>query len=395
MLSESTSDPTAAKNSGLSSDVRRVLIVKSNLESFRVPFFSGLVKRLARQGVELRVAVSANRCTAYTEDWLLPIEGGEINVLGKKIFWQGIDESAKRSELIIVQQTARELSNYPLMWFRKKYGYKLALWGHGTEFQRTVTSPLAHFIKSRVFGKVDFWFAYTPGVAKLVEDRGYPHDRICTTYNSVDTASEVAFHKSVTEKDKQALRAELGMQPGAKLVCYCGSLYKAKRLDFLLDACKAIRTKGLDLHLAVIGGGSEGAYLESLRGDHQWLHLPGSLHGKQKALYLAASEYLLIPGVVGLAVVDAFAHECPLITTSIPGHGPEIEYLVNGVNGVIAENEIDDYVRCLERALTDEEFGSRLRQGCRGAAADITIENMIEHFATGVLAALRMPKLAE
>jgi L-malate glycosyltransferase len=39
---------------------------------------------------------------------------------------------------------------------------------------------------------------------------------------------------------------------------------------------------------------------------------------------------MLMPGLVGLAVLDAFADGIPRVTTVIEYHSPEIEYLVPG-----------------------------------------------------------------
>jgi glycosyltransferase involved in cell wall biosynthesis len=387
-----TSKMTSSSESGslaCSSRVRQVLIVKSALEQFRLSFYGGLEERLARARVQLRVAVPAERCRDCKASWLLPVEGGDLHLLGKTLSWQGVRGHARDAELIITQQGARELTNYLLLWSRRNYGYRLALWGHGTDFQRKITTPLAQFIKRRIFGGVDFWFAYTPAVARIVESQGFPRERICTVFNSVNTAAEIAFHDSVTEAAKVALRSELGMKPGAKLVSYCGSLYKAKRLDFLISACKSVRAAGMDLHLAVIGDGAERTLIERLGGTEQWIHFVGPAYGERKALILSSSECMTIPGVIGLVVVDAFAHECPLVTTCIPGHGPEIEYLVDGVNGI--KCEIDQYSQAIVRVLTDPQLQNKLRQGCREAAATITMENMIERFASGILTAMQMP----
>ena len=88
----------------------KVLIVKSNLEAFRVPFYCGLEKRLAQEGVELCVAVPRNRCGKHNYSWLLPVRGFELSLAGKSICWQGASSHARAAELVVVQQSARELT---------------------------------------------------------------------------------------------------------------------------------------------------------------------------------------------------------------------------------------------------------------------------------------------
>ena len=318
----------------------RVLIVKSNLEPFRVPFYARLQERLAGEGIELEVAVPQACCPPHRPSWLAPVWAASFSVAGKKVCWQAVSAQARQADLVIVQQVARELTNYTLLALRRCAGFKLALWGHGTEFQRTWTTPLARRVKARLFSGIDYWFAYTPGVAEIVAGTGYPRERICTVFNSLDTDSEQQFRQAVTADQTAALRRRLGMSAAARLICYCGSLYKAKRLDMLLAACQRLRASGVDLHVAILGEGAGRTFLQKLASGAPWLHLAGAIRGRGKAEWLSASQCMVIPGVVGLALVDAFVHECPLITSDIPGHGPEIEYLVDHVNGLKVSSDV-------------------------------------------------------
>jgi L-malate glycosyltransferase len=369
---------------------RSVLIVKSNLEPFRIPFFGGLYERLARESIQLRVAVPLNRGGKQSAPWLVPVRGGEIHLGGKTLSWQAVHELSKTADLVVVQQSARELTNYWLVALRRIYNYRIGLWGHGKEFQRVWSTPVTEFIKEKAFGNVDFWFAYTRGVAKLVEREGFPAERICAVCNSVDTRREIEFHRAITEAEIVDFRNRLGLSARAALVSYCGALYKAKRLDVLIDACMRVRRAGTDVHLAILGDGDERRALEEIGARKKWVHVLGAAHGTMKALCLASSECMAIPGVVGLALVDSFAHECPLITTSAVGHGPEIEYLVHGVNGIKTEQTVEDFARAMGDVLNNDDLRKKLKQGCREAAEAITIEAMVENFAQGVLRALAL-----
>jgi glycosyltransferase involved in cell wall biosynthesis len=370
----------------------RVLIVKSNLEAFRVPFFARLQERLGREGIELKVAVPQVCCPPRRPSWLAPVWTARLSLAGKKVCWQAVSSYARRADLVIVQQAARELTNYTLLAFRRRAGFKLALWGHGTEFQRSWTTPMARLLKSRLFSGVDFWFAYTARVAEIVAGTGYPRERICTVFKSLDTDGEQQLRQRVTGEQTAALRKRLGMSSAAHLICYCGSLYKAKRLDMLLEACQLLRASSVDLHVAILGVGAEKKSLEKLASRAPWLHLAGAIHEAEKAVWLGASQCMVIPGVVGLAVVDAFVHECPLITTDIPGHGPEIEYLTDHVNGLQVENEVSSLARAIRSLLEDPSLREHLRRGCKEAASRFTLTNMVRHFAEGVLTAVRLPR---
>jgi hypothetical protein len=98
----------------------------------------------------------------------------------------------------------------------------------------------------------------------------------------------------------------------------------------------------------------------------------------------------LMPFVVGLSVLDAFALEVPLVTTDAPGHGPEADYLVNDVNSVVVGEAGGPaaYAAATTALLRDADRLRDLRQGCSVAASRYTIEDMAARFAAGILAAL-------
>jgi glycosyltransferase involved in cell wall biosynthesis len=102
------------------------------------------------------------------------------------------------------------------------------------------------------------------------------------------------------------------------------------------------------------------------------------------------AKAFLMPGLVGLAVLDAFAYGTPMVTTDLPYHSPEIDYLEDGVNGVMVRDSEDPlaYARAVARVLTDDAYRAQLQAGGQAAMATYTIENMASRFAAGVVTAL-------
>ncbi len=123
---------------------------------------------------------------------------------------------------------------------------------------------------------------------------------------------------------------------------------------------------------------------------HPFVVYLGRLDGTSKALALAAADAMLMPGLVGLAVLDAFAAGLPVITTDVDYHSPEIEYLVHEENGLLLPAEIssDGYGRVVSEVLREETRHERLRTGSLKAAQRYTNEAMVDNFTVGVLAAL-------
>jgi len=91
-----------------------------------------------------------------------------------------------------------------------------------------------------------------------------------------------------------------------------------------------------------------------------------------------------MPGLVGLVIIDSFITQLPLFTTDNNIHSPEIAYLVNGVNGIMTANTLDDHVNAVAKVLTDDIYLRHLQKGCAVSEEKYTLDNMINHFATGI-----------
>jgi glycosyltransferase involved in cell wall biosynthesis len=167
-------------------------------------------------------------------------------------------------------------------------------------------------------------------------------------------------------------------------------MYAEKRLPFLLGACRRVRELVPDFELVLVGGGEAEGIARAAAHAETWVHVVGPKFEHEKIPFFLISRALLMPGLVGLVVLDSFALEVPLITTSVPGHGPEIEYLEDGVNSVIVTPADDPnrYAEAVARVVTDARYREGLQAGCRAARERYSAEDMAHRFARGVAAAL-------
>jgi glycosyltransferase involved in cell wall biosynthesis len=105
-------------------------------------------------------------------------------------------------------------------------------------------------------------------------------------------------------------------------------------------------------------------------------------------LYLKLGRVFLMPGGVGLAILDAFALQLPLVTTDCGTHGPEICYLQHGENGWMTEDDPVAYADAVAGLLRDRVRLERFRARCLADARRYSLENMTRHFAEGIRKAL-------
>jgi glycosyltransferase involved in cell wall biosynthesis len=97
------------------------------------------------------------------------------------------------------------------------------------------------------------------------------------------------------------------------------------------------------------------------------------------------ADVFLLPGAVGLAILDSFAAGLPLLTTELPDHGPEISYLSPGSNGLITAHDPQSYADATIDLLRSPQKLARLRSGAIASSSLHSIENMAENFRLGIL----------
>jgi glycosyltransferase involved in cell wall biosynthesis len=293
------------------------------------------------------------------------------------------------ADLVIVTQEAKLLVNYLLHAWREVGRIRMAYWGHGAGFRRNRLSWITEWGKQGLASRVDWWFAYTEKSARALSAAGVARSRITVVNNAIDTRSLVAARRAISDEDLETWRARLGVR-SENVGVFVGGMYKEKRLDFLLQSCRRIREAVGDFEVIFVGDGPEADRVRVEAGVEPWIHYLGPLFGEDKVGPLALGTVLLMPGLVGLAILDSFALEVPLVTTSVPYHSPEIDYLDDGVNGVVVPMSagVDGYAGAVASLLSEPGRLTRLREGCRVSAGEYSVEHMAERFAGGVLAAL-------
>jgi glycosyltransferase involved in cell wall biosynthesis len=289
-------------------------------------------------------------------------------------------------DLIVIGQENGNLNNYLFHALRWLGISRVAYFGHGKNFQATSGSSPAETFKRFWVRHVDWWFAYTEKSAKIVASAGFPRDRITVFENAVDTSLIVQSIAATAESEVHSLRHRL-VSGSEHVGIYIGGLYDLKRIGFLIEAAQAVRRRVPDFHLLVIGGGPDRVLVEAAAQQHNWIHALGPRFGAEKTLLASLGRVFLMPGLVGLGVLDSFAYGTPMVTTDAPYHSPEIDYLKDGVNGVIVQEaeDVDAYADAVAQILTDEVWRTHLQAGAVEALQTYTIEAMAQRFADGVM----------
>ena len=378
----------------------RVVIVYKSFPQYRRSFYAGLREECARRGIDLQLvhgqatAADLAKGDSISLPWATQVRNRFLRVGGRQLIWQPVWRLVRGADLVIVEQASKLLVNYVLQASYLLTGRPpFALWGHGRNFQHESASPAGERVKRFLSRHVRWWFAYNDTSAAVVRSLGMPSERVTSVQNAIDTRGLVAARSRVSDQSLAALRASLALR-GDNVGIYAGGMYEEKRLPFLLASCLLIRKEVPDFEMVFLGAGTHADLVRRAAEEHPWIKYLGPVFDEAKVPYFALAKTFLMPGLVGLAVLDAFALEVPLVTTAIDYHSPEVEYLIDGVNGMVVRDTDDprSYASAVVTLLRDASLRERLKAGCRVARQRYTVEEMITRFADGIVNALARPR---
>ena len=377
-----------------------VAIVYRFLPQWRVAFFCGLRDALASRNIRLRLYYGKNPSEPNGQikphrlkwgnevdlEWGTAIPNRLWKIRDYELIWQRLPSEVFSADLIILMQENSLLSNYAAGLRAALGGKKTALWGHGVNHQENAMS-LGNVLKRLYSTRVDWWFAYTQSVADRLARLGFPSDHITVVDNAIDTAELMTAAHKVTDQQLDSLRRQLNLGDGPVAI-YCGAMYPDKRLGFLTQACDRIRELVPGFEMLFLGTGSDAPIIKQFAESRPWVHYVGPRYGTERVPYFLLADVFLMPGLVGLAVLDCFALGTPLLTTDFPYHSPEIEYLEPGVDGIVSENSLEAYVSAVVEVLRSEKLQRHLKLGCEQKSRRYTTKNMVERFSHGIENAL-------
>ncbi len=369
---------------------KKVTILQDRLVHYRVGLFENL-KALADEKEISLFLVHGQTSPLYRKrddegflDWTVKVKNRWWTVKGHELLWQPLPGYLLDSDLIIMLQHNRILSNYRLIFGPQRHRSKIAFWGHGKNFQSKHPRGIRERVKRCLVKSVDWWFTYTATSAQVIEEAGFDRSRITVLNNAIDTKSFRSDLASITPREIDVLNKQYGIQGRSFVGLFCGTLYPDKKPDVMIEAGKIIKSKIPEFHLFVIGGGPSARPIEEAAQKCDWLHYVGIKKGKDKARFFRLSDVVINPGSVGLHVLDAFTAGLPMVTMADSQHGPEISYLVDGYNGYQTGNGPDAYANAILKLYSDKEA---YRAICAHALLDsekYTVEHMALNFINGI-----------
>jgi glycosyltransferase involved in cell wall biosynthesis len=315
-----------------------------------------------------------------------------LELLGRRLVYQPFFRQARRYDLIVLEDALHNLT-YPLVRFWRSRGAAVAYWGHGKDQSIDKVKGwkrISEKLKRRFARNSEGYFAYTNGVRDILASHGIDSSKIFVLNNTIDIVAERSSYEPMIEK-RNELRRAAGLSD-RRVLLHVGRLNKWKRLDFLGESVRSLRTENPEYHLVVIGGGEQ-AFVDSLRqdlGEEGFTHCGVIVEKAPLAEWYALSDAYVHPGDVGLGVVQTLCYDLTPVVIDRPTHNTEYEYLDDN-NSVIARADVSpaEYGLEIDRLCSNRELWEQYRARAWPSIKHLTIEGMARSFVNGVSEILR------
>jgi glycosyltransferase involved in cell wall biosynthesis len=383
----------------------RVAIIKDScIPTYRRPFFEQLAKATEREYVVFHGAPEPDSAVVAAEPpfhfqnvW---VKCRFFRVFGRSVVYQPIVARILFGNFsaVVIGHEIKYVAYLVLLVGFRLLGKPVIFWGQGRtkDPKRDRRSALGHFLtrvvrafKSLLLRASSGYMAYSELGARYIADAGMRRDRITVLWNTIDMTAEIAACERARQIPRAEIRRQEGIAADAVVLTFLGRLYAPKRADLLLAIVDEMRRDDMAVEAMIIGSGPAEAPLRATFESDAWCHFLGPVYDADRmARALRASDAVVIPDNIGLAVNQAFAHGLPVITCRSNVHGPEIEYVTDDRNGMIVEG--DAGLRAgLGRFVQSHDLRARLAEGAMATRSQLRLERMVENFDAAVAKALK------
>jgi L-malate glycosyltransferase len=372
--------------------MRKVSIIQREIPHYRIRFFEELYAQGKVQDLDIQVYAGmpparATSSIAFPYQ-VLPVR--HFGTMKSSSFWMYELENAIAGSDIVVAPQELQCLTVPYLWAkRRRICTSWIWWGHGYNFQASVRPSTAIQIKEAIkrfmTRRADGLLTYTEGGADYWRKQGLPKDWVTPYYNTIDVEGLRKVRADITEQQLIEVRRTLAVE-GKRVLLFSGRLYAEKKVDFLLNAFALLKNIYPEVALLIIGDGEERRKLEQLAThlNLRDVHFLGELvEPTDTAVYFSLADLMVLPSLVGLAIVHGFAFGLPLHTTDSPGHGPELDYL-SSKNGVMSRHDVAQYAEAIASLLFSPHKLEAMKQAAMAQGDELHLSHSARRFVSGI-----------
>lgn len=352
-----------------------LMIVQPLVATYRAPLFTGLTQFFDDIVI---LAAPAGKGSGFGQvrlDGCEQIETPRTNLFGARMYIQrGVLRTLwrRRPTVLFVAADFRALHFWSLLLLAPMLGTPVFAHGQGVynKFGRR-TFPIYRHVMNWVVKRTESYVCYTSSVRDQMISCGMPAHKLSVMENTV-------FNEYPVPPEQKKSK------PGRLL--FVGRLRKAVRLDLLFLAMELLRSRGLVVHLDVIGDGIERAEFEKLAESKSLsVQFHGAIHDDRIIRDISQlCQIGIYPGDAGLSMVHYMSLSLvPVVHDTMELHmGPEPAYIHDGHNGVLfRRNDPESLARALEWLITDPTRSFKIAEQAYNTWVGLSRQTMAEILA--------------
>jgi glycosyltransferase involved in cell wall biosynthesis len=297
----------------------------------------------------------------------------------------------ERPAVVIHEFSIGIASLFPVYLLTRILGIGFILWGHG--FNRSKGFYPEHTCSDKLrlwlVKKTDATIFYGQE-AKIKFSEYVKKDKLFIAFNCLNTRTLTTIRSVLEKEGRDNIKERIGLRHKYNLI-FIGRLLEYKQPQILLDIYESLRNHfGDTIGLNFIGDGDYLFILKDIvrsKGFENNVKFYGEISNDIKnGELLYCSDLMVMPGPVGLSLNHAFNFDCPVVTFHQIGHGPEIEYLIDGKTGFIVEpNTLNAMTSIIGNYLTSIDLQIQMKMNIRKMIeTTCSINNFIRGFEEAV-----------
>lgn len=349
-----------------------LLVVQPSVSHYRAPFIRAL---LNQTDIEYDLVGRVRRVTgdpmAASDGILSRVTEIRRAELFRALHWdRGLVSAVWRTEAvaIVIEGNVYGISNWIAIAAARIRRRKVVFWGHAW---KRPESGIKLALRRFFYRRADGHLTYGEWAQKFAGSVGLDESTFVPVFNSIYPNEIVRAQKA---------RNRRRSTDGTLSLIYSGRLTPRHRVHQVIEAVCALNEEGYDVRLGVVGDGAESKRLEELARGSTNIGFFGAVYDPValNRLYDEA-DFAVSPGATGLNVIQALGFGVPVIAASgDPQNGPEIEAVMNGVNGTLysSHEALEGLKRVLVESSTmnDDDYAGQSNAALEIAASRYTSE---------------------
>lgn len=343
-----------------------LLIHGETILHYRILIYNHLFENLLKKNINLSIAGYS-----VQQDCFCDVKFPFLKIENSLKSWLNATRQINPDTVILFSG----LKNHHLfffIFFLKKMKIKIIYWGHGINLSNKKSFLFAYNFLHKSCDRILLYAEHLKSNIKIEF-----HHKI---YIAPNTLVINNLPKKPTLFQKYEILNKFGIKTKKNFV-FVGRIQNRKRIDHLIKAFESLKRN--DIGLIIVGPGNDNILLTQK--IKNVIYIP-SLYGNELYLLLMSCDIYCCPGWVGLNIVDALACGLPFVTEQVD-HGPEIMYLKNGINGLMAKKGTPEELSLVLSTLIDND--NLCRKMSRAAEqtfiSEASINNMYKGFESVIL----------